>query len=179
MEDKLLLIRYKQADRQALRRIYEKYRDHLMILAVALCHDVNIAEDAVHDAFVSFARGMGRLRIRSNLKGYLSAAVANRVRDLLSSRGRIGIGLEGIDEEVSNLKGPQERIICNERLEQLGAALAQLPYEQREVIAFRIHGQMRFREIAKSLEVSTNTTKSRYRYAIEKLRSILVSEEQL
>jgi RNA polymerase sigma-70 factor (ECF subfamily) len=179
MEDKLLLIRCKQADRQALRRIYEKYRDHLMILAVALCHDINIAEDAVHDAFVSFARGMGRLKIRSNLKGYLSAAVANRVRDLLRSRGRSELALEDADEHCSSEPGPAQRIICNEKLQKLNAALAQLPYEQREVIALRIHGQMRFRQIAKSLEVSTNTAKSRYRYAIEKLRSILVSEVEL
>ncbi len=112
MEDKLLLIRCKQADRQALRRIYEKYRDHLMILAVALCHDVNIAEDAVHDAFVSFARGMGRLRIRSNLKGYLSAAVANRVRDLLKSKGRTESALEDADKQCSSEPGPAQGISC-------------------------------------------------------------------
>jgi RNA polymerase sigma-70 factor (ECF subfamily) len=178
MEDKQLLIRYKQGDTEVLRCIYQEYRDHLVILAVALCHDLHIAEDAVHDAFVSFARGMGRFRIKRNLKGYLSASVANRVRDLLRSRGRVELGLEGVNGEASNLDGPAQRIICNEQLQRLSAALAKLPYEQREVVALRMHGQMRFREIAKSLEVSTNTVKSRYRYAIEKLRSQLVSEEE-
>ena len=54
MEDSLLVFRCKQGSRDALRRIYEKYRDYLLMLAVALCHDENLAEDAVHDAFVGF-----------------------------------------------------------------------------------------------------------------------------
>ncbi len=49
MEDKLLVFRCKQGSRDALRRIYEKYRDYLLILAVALSHDVNLGEDAIHD----------------------------------------------------------------------------------------------------------------------------------
>jgi RNA polymerase sigma-70 factor (ECF subfamily) len=58
----------------------------------------------------------------------------------------------------------------------LSSALAGLPDEQREVIVLHIHGQMRFRIIAKSLGISVNTVKGRYRYGIRKLRSILNSE---
>ena len=56
MLDRLLVTRCKQGSRDALRRIYEKYRDSLLILAIALSHDVSLAEDVVHDVFVAFAR---------------------------------------------------------------------------------------------------------------------------
>ena len=36
-----------------------------------------------------------------------------------------------------------------------------------------LHGQMTFHAIAKARQISTNTAKSRYRYGIDKLRSIL------
>jgi RNA polymerase sigma-70 factor (ECF subfamily) len=51
-----------------------------------------------------------------------------------------------------------------------------LSHEQREVIVLHIHGRMRFRVIAKSLGISVNTVKGRYRYGINRLRSVLDSE---
>jgi RNA polymerase sigma-70 factor (ECF subfamily) len=71
---------------------------------------------------------------------------------------------------------PCQSLICNEQLEQLSAALAQLPYEQREVIMLHHQGGLRLKTIARQQGLSVNTVKSRYRYGIEKLRSILKSE---
>lgn len=52
-------------------------------------------------------------------------------------------------------------------------ALAELPVEQREVITLHLHAEMTFREIALQLGHSINTVQSRYRYGIEKLRTLL------
>jgi len=59
---------------------------------------------------------------------------------------------------------------------QLAHAMTQLPYEQREVIILHLQSSMRFRQIAKSKGVSANTIRSRYRYGLDKLRSILNGE---
>ena len=66
MEDRLLVMRSKQGSRDALRRIYEKYRDGLLILAIALSRNANIAEDAVHDAFVTFAERLEKFDLAGN-----------------------------------------------------------------------------------------------------------------
>ena len=155
MEDRLLVLRCKQGSRDALRRIYEKYRDYLLILAIALSHDVNLGEDAVHDAFVVFAEKLERFELTGSLKAAY---------------------LEQDCTAASDLSEPGGRIVCNERLQQLSSTLAELAHEQREVIALRIYGQMRFGAIAKSLGISVNTVKGRYRYGIAKMRSILNSE---
>jgi RNA polymerase sigma-70 factor (ECF subfamily) len=176
MEDRLLVGRCKKGDRQALRRIYEKYRDDLLILAVALCRDVNVAEDAVHDVFVAFARACGGLRLRKSLRAYLATCVANRVRDLVQAKPQRTFGPGRADLVSSHTSEPDYAVAWNEQLEHLSAALAQLPHEQREVVVLHIYGRMRFRVIAESLGVSVNTAKSRYRYAIGKLRSILDGE---
>ncbi|MHC4494566.1 MAG: sigma factor-like helix-turn-helix DNA-binding protein, partial [Planctomycetota bacterium] len=78
-------------------------------------------------------------------------------------------------------KAPQARssvqlAICSEELIKLSYALAELPYEQREVIVLRLHGDLRFRQIAKMQRVSTKTVQSRYRYGLDKLRSTLNGE---
>ena len=83
MLDGLFVIRREQGDRAVLRRIYEKYRDSLMILAIVLSHDVSLAEDAVHDVFVAFAENIAGFKLTGSLKAYLARCVANRVRDLM------------------------------------------------------------------------------------------------
>jgi DNA-directed RNA polymerase specialized sigma24 family protein len=54
--------------------------------------------------------------------------------------------------------------------------MASLPYEQREVISLRIEAKMTFRQIAGLQKTSISTTNARYKYGIEKLRSLLNSE---
>jgi len=176
MVDRLLVMRRKQGSREVLRRIYEKYRDSLLILAIALSHDVNIAEDAVHDVFVAFARNFENFKLTGSLKGYLATCVANRVRDLMRKKQRQALSMEQACSAPLDLSEPSRLIVCNEELRLLSSALARLPYEQREAIVLHIHGQMRFRVIAKSLGISVNTVKGRYRYGIRKLRSLLDSE---
>jgi RNA polymerase sigma-70 factor (ECF subfamily) len=178
MADKLFLMRHKLGSREALRRIYEKYRDGLLILAIALSHDVNVAEDAVHDVFVVFARNFANFELTGSLKGYLAKCVANRVRDLMRKKQSLtkATSLQQNCSMTLDLRDPGQLIVCNEELQLLSSALAKLPYEQREAIVLHIHGQMRFRIIAKSLGISVNTVKGRYRYGIRKLRSILNSE---
>ncbi len=176
MVDRLRVTRCKQGSRDALRNIYEKYRDSLLILAIALSHDVNVAEDAVHDVFVAFANNFANFELTGSLKAYLSKCVANRVRDLMRKKQSRALGPEQNCSASLDLSDPSRLIVCNEELRLLSSALATLPHEQREVIVLHIHGQMRFRVIAKSLGISVNTVKGRYRYGIRKLRSILNSE---
>ena len=66
--------------------------------------------------------------------------------------------------------------IRSEQLQKVSRALTDLPYEQREAIVLRLHGDMRFRQIAKLQKTSIKTVQSRYRYGLDKLRSILNGE---
>ena len=176
MEDKLLVLRCKHRERQALRLIYEKYRDDLLILAIALLNDVSAAEDVVHDVFVAFAESIDSFKLTGSLKAYLSICVANRARNRLQAKSSRNISLDAIEAVAADLEPPARAIICSEELQLLSAALRQLSIEQRQVIALHVHGKMSFRAIGKALSISANTIKSRYRYGIEKLRSILDSE---
>jgi len=176
MTDSLRMTRRKQGSRDTLRGIYEKNRDSLLILAIALSHDVNIAEDAVHDVFVAFAGNFEGFKLTGSLKAYIAKCVANRVRDLMRKKRSRTLNPEQACPAPLDLSEPNQLIVCNEELKLLSSALATLPHEQREVIVLHIHGQMRFRIIAKSLGISVNTVKGRYRYGIRKLRSILNSE---
>jgi RNA polymerase sigma-70 factor, ECF subfamily len=177
-EDKWLLWRLKQGSSAALCQIYEKYKNTLLGLAIALSNDKTIAEDIVHDCFVSFAQSANKLQLRVSLKSYLSTSVANRVRNLGRDRIRSAADVDELEIAGPESDCPDHRAMSNERLRQINSALAQLPYEQQEVIILHLQSGLKFEEIAKSQSVSINTIQSRYRYGLDKLRSILDSEAQ-
>ena len=84
--------------------------------------------------------------------------------------------LDQAESISSKLNGPDHAIICSEESQRLNRAIAQLPNEQREVIALHLKGEMTFSQIAKLHNVSINTIQGRYRYGLNKLRSVLNGE---
>jgi RNA polymerase sigma-70 factor (ECF subfamily) len=175
-EDKLLVARAKQGCRDALGSIYKKYSNHLFILAIALCHNVDEAEDAVCEVFVSFAEKLYDFKLTGSLKAYLSTCVANRIRNRIRQSSRKTTALSESCAITSDCDGPCDKIILNEQLEQLSSALASLPYEQREVIPLRIYRKLGFYAIAGELGISANTARGRYRYGMKKLQSVFSHE---
>ncbi len=175
-EDRHILKRLQRGDKDALRLLYEKYSDTLVSVAVSLVSDIQTAEDCLHDAFVDFAAIAPVLRIRGNLRSYLISCVANRARDILRKKAR----LSNVNPERLNLAvkadGPDSPLITNEGARQVYNALGQLPYEQREVFVLHIQADMTFHQIAGLVGASINTVQSRYRYGMEKLRSLLNTE---
>jgi RNA polymerase sigma-70 factor (ECF subfamily) len=177
MEDKLLIWKFKRGNRDALRRIYDKYHGHLLKLAVLMTGDPDAAEDIVQDVFMRFAQSADRLGLSGSLRSYLITSTWNAVRNRRrSNRRRQTQNLDKVENVPATARRPDQWAVLSERLERLSGAMACLPYEQREVITLRMEANMPFRQIAGVQETSVSTVNARYRYGIEKLRSLLNSE---
>lgn len=176
MEDKVLVVLCKSGNREGLRRVYGKYRDDLLILAIALLNDVSAAEDVVHDVFVSFVESLEGFNLSGSLRGYLRTCLVNRVRNIWRGQHREQVKLEKSEGMRPDAADPRDSIICNEELQQVSKALGKLAGEQREVIVLRLREGMRMSAIARLQGVSVNTARSRYRNGLSKLRSIIGTE---
>lgn len=179
LEDRLLVRRFNRGDTEALRTIYEKYRTDLLKVATALLNDKNAVEDVLHDVFASFAQTVGTFCLSGSLKGYLSICIANRARD--ENRAilrRRTVKLDNVETLPPARNRPDRSAMRDELSERLARAMEQLPYEQREIIILHLQSKMKFRQIAKGKGISLNTVQSRYRYGLNKLRSMLDSESE-
>ena len=177
LEDRLLIWKFKSGDEAALARIYEKYKIDLLRIAISLLNETNAAEDIVHDVFVTFAQSSDQLKLGGNLKGYLITCVVNRARNSRRDQQRPPtVSFDETEPLLSDSDKPERWVLRNEELETLNNAMARLPYAQREVVVLHVQGGMKFRAIAESQSVSINTIQSRYRYGLDKLRSLLNSE---
>jgi RNA polymerase sigma-70 factor (ECF subfamily) len=151
--------------------VFDRVGAKLHRLALALTADPASAEDVVQEAFVRVWRRRDRLTAPGQLDRYLLRAVRNlafdlhrrgKVRSAALEEGKLGLlapgagsASDGVDREALN------------------AALAALPPEQREVVVLRAFEGLTAPEIAERTGAPVGTVHSRYRYALERLRSTL------
>lgn len=177
LEDSVLVWQFKRGSKGAFCRIYEKYRDDLLRLAISLLSESGIAEDIVHDVFAAFIRNAGQFRLTGSLKGYLATCVANRARNANRAyRRQHASGPTEVPPIASNSNRPDRWIIGSEELTRLNKALAKLSFDQRETVILRAQLGMKFRQIAQSQGVPLKTAQSRYRIGLDKLRTLLNGE---
>ncbi len=176
LEDQWLKWQFRRGSREALARIYEKYLDPMLTLAMGLLNDASEAQDVVHDVFVSFAKSAPKFGRRGSLSGYLAVSVVNRVRDHKRRLRRQALSRDAEPRVVARSVEPDQMVGFNEEAVRLNEAVAQLPEEQREVVVLRLTAGMKFRDIAKLQQASINTVQGRYRYGLSRLRTLLNGE---
>jgi len=69
-------------------------------------------------------------------------------------------------------------IIDEDEEKLIEAALRKLPPDQREVLHLKVYENKTFRQIEELIGIPLNTAASRYRYAIDKLREILLFDDK-
>jgi len=146
---------------EAFERLYESFAAPMLRVALSLTGSRADAEDAMQQAFLNLYRSRSAFSQAHSMRAYLYRSVhhaALRIRERPRSAPL---------EHDTAVTPPEP---ANEELMQ---ALSKLPIEQREVVGLRIHADMTFEEIGQSLSIPMNTAASRYRYALEKLRTLL------
>jgi RNA polymerase sigma-70 factor (ECF subfamily) len=152
--------------------LYDRYGEkmyHYLALRLGSSED---AEDVLQEAFCRLARYSVRWTLIRNPKAFVFKVLRNEANRHLARRIK-----QRTDEQknpgplnspgfVIERPGENSTVVSSE-------ALAQLPDEQKEIIILKIFQDFTFREIASICGLSINTAASRYRYGIEKLRSLL------
>lgn len=151
----------RRVDRDELARLYDRYAAGLYRYALVVLLDHGLAEDAVHQVFSKLlAQGLERIE---EPQRYLRRAVHN---ECLTLRER----------HPSAANQPLLEAIRTETVDRdhrlaIEAALRELPLEQREVVVLKVYEGLTFKEIAEVTGAPLNTVASRYRYALDRLRS--------
>jgi len=170
LPDNILRAALAQDDPAAVEFMWDRYASDLFAyLLVVLCsrHD---AEDVLQTVFVRIVQKRLRLAEARNLDAYVYRIARNEASSFISRRKRER-KVKSLDE--SWLVMPEGHQELNDLAEELETVLARLSQEQREVIVMKIYRQKTFLEIARLLGLSQNTVASRYRYGMEKLRTLL------
>jgi RNA polymerase sigma factor, sigma-70 family len=149
-----------------------QYRDKLVNHAYYRLGDLDEAEDIVQEVFVKVysRRLFSKL---DNIEHYLYKMTMNACLDFIRKQQvklRMQQYFEGesencLENEAINKFQMKEEFI------KINNLLQKLPDEQAEVVRFRIIDELSFKEIAAILERPESTVKSRFQYAINKLKN--------
>jgi RNA polymerase sigma factor (sigma-70 family) len=139
------------------------------------------AEDILQDVFYELVEAYRMMKPVEQVTAWLFRVARNRIADVFRRKKREALSNgPAINEEGETLPwedllpspdaGPHAALARNVLLEELDAALDELPDEQREVfIAHELMGYS-FKELAAQTGVSVNTLLSRKHYAVAHLR---------
>lgn len=153
---------------QALEAIYRSHRQGLFTCALAVTRRAELAEDAVHEAFVNLMR---RQAVPENCKAYVFRAVRNAAIDLLR---RTPIREDELNEFVfDSSHNPNEKAEDVEFQQRVTETLLALSENERETIVQHLYADLTFREIAEVQGCALGTVTAWYRRGMEKLRNRL------
>ena len=156
-----------------LRRLYDEHAQPLFAFLLNLTrHEVD-TRDLLQEIFVKLARNPGLLDGVRDERAFLIRLAHNAAIDWIRRRGARERAKENFAAEkiavFAPANNPDEKLFR----EELAAALAELPEEQRAVVHLKLWEGLTFEEIADVLEISPNTAASRCRYGLDKLRDRL------
>jgi len=146
--------------------------------------DESDAEDVLQEVFYELVEAYRMMKPVEQVTAWLFRVARNRMTDLFRSKKREGssapavetVGEEDLQWEdllPSPDAGPEAAYARSVLLEEMDAALDELPKEQREVfIGHELLGYS-FKELAERTGVSVNTLLSRKHYAVLHLRERL------
>jgi RNA polymerase sigma-70 factor (ECF subfamily) len=156
-----------------IERLYDHHAQPLYAFLLNLTRDEADTRDLLQEVFVKLARDGNLLRGVRDERAFLIRLAHNSAIDLMRRRGTRERTRESFAAEITSpfapADDPDEEAFRNE----LAAALAELPSDQRVVAHLKLWESLTFEQIASALEISPNTAASRYRYALDKLRARL------
>ena len=152
-----------------LERIIDEHQQQLFTFAFFRVGSYEAAQDIVQDVFIRFYENSRRLSAANNVKAYLYKTISNACTDYLRKNAKIQfIAIENL---VNDLVENEEKQCLSEYL-RIEEILENLPIDQAEIMKLKFIDSLNFVEISDILNVNINTIKSRYKYAINKLRNL-------
>jgi len=146
--------------------------------------DRSDAEDILQEVFYEFVEAYRMMKPVQQVTAWLFQVARNRITDFFRSKKRQasseaavkiqdGEELQWEDLLPSPDAGPEAAYARSVLMEEMEAALDELPEEQREVFVAHEFLGYSFKELAAQTGVSVNTLLSRKRYAVVHLRERL------
>lgn len=148
-----------------LAQIIDEWQDSLYSFAYFRVGDEGVAEDIVQEAFIKFYNAVRKKNI-TNIKAWLYRTVHNACIDYIRKVERVR--QVSIDDVEHLLMIPTDE--PHAEYIRIETVLSTVSKEQAEVVRMHVVDDLTFVEIADILHLSGNTIKSRYRYALLKLR---------
>jgi RNA polymerase sigma-70 factor (ECF subfamily) len=179
--DGAVVLRVLAGDVEAFSLLVDRHHARLARYATHLLGDRAEAEEVVQDAFVRAFRSLAKYENREQFGAWLLRILVNRCRTALARDARrqaaaavwmreVALGWARESEPAFD---PAAGAAAEQLREELAAALAQLPSDQREAVVLRHADELGYEEIAAITGAGVSALKMRVKRGCERLRTLL------
>lgn len=135
------------------------------------------ADDIMQDVFLRAYQNLYRFRGQSSVKTWLFAIARNAARDYWKSHWVRNMIFFGDKQPTSSSLSAEQEVVRSFEMEETWKEVLALSKKLREVLLLYAHHGLQINEIAKLLEVSEGTVKSRLHRARTKVTNRLKEDE--
>jgi RNA polymerase sigma-70 factor (ECF subfamily) len=163
-------------DHAAFGALVELDGDRCLAIAYRILRDVDRAQDAVQQAFISAWRELPRLREPERYQAWLQRLLVNACYAEARRSRRWSIRVRALP--IDGPAGP-DPIVSSDDRDCLDRAFGRLSPEHRAAFVLHHHVGLPLAEIAEATGVPVGTVKSRLHYATQALRAAIDADERV
>ena len=180
-DDRDLVVRARGGDAEAFEAIVRSYQKRVYGVALRMTRRHEVADDIVQETFVRAYSHLDRFEVGRPLAPWLTRIAANLCINYLTAAARReqqfaegdGPAAEPPAPRADGEPEPLAELLSLEFRRALDASVQKLPPDQRIVFDLKVHEEMRYEEIADTLDISTGTVMSRLFRARQKLKVMM------
>ncbi len=160
-------------DAKTFSHYYAHWYHELYRFAYCMMRHPHDAEDAVADAMVSAYKNADQLKDISACKPWMFTILANTCKRLLGAKDRASVQTPTDLERASDAQVTPDAHLDMADALSLRQASAQLPDEDRLIVALSVFGGFTSQEIGEILGKNANTVRSKQKRALAKLAALM------
>jgi RNA polymerase sigma-70 factor (ECF subfamily) len=175
VNERELVERCRRGDEGAFQELVDEYKNLVYALIARTVQDRTRAEDLAQDVFLRIHRGLPYFRGEARLSTWIYRIVANVcVQDRAHDRapGSV-VSLDDANARVRTPSATDRQFGDLELKDRLEKAIAQLPAQQRLLVAAHYLNGVQYEELAEALRLPLGTVKTQLYRAKQQLRRLL------
>jgi len=175
--DEELMLAFAQHDQNAFEQLYARHKDALYRYFLRHLSNESTCQELYQDLWMKIIKSKDKYQPTAKFQTWIYTLAHNRLVDWYR-RNNLEMKSFQTNTEESDTDGsidwnPEDEFQTKRLSKQLKLAIDKLPFDQREVFLLHQEAMLSLPQIAEMLQEGIEKIKSRYRYAINKLRNSL------
>lgn len=178
LPDDRLVAAYAAGDNRAFDILLNRHQQRIFAYILSVVRNRDVANDIFQDTFVKAITTIrqGRYNETGKFSAWLTRISHNLIIDYFRfNKSENTVSVDDVDADLLNRRElaegtAEDALLAVQTNDEILSLVNDLPENQQDVINKRFYGDMSFKEIAASTNVSINTALGRMRYALINMR---------
>ena len=181
-DEELMMAYAHHNDQKAFATLYTRHKASLYRYCSRMLGNEALGAELFQDAWSKIIKARARYQVKAKFKTYLFHVAHNLIIDQWRKNNPDMLSIDEQREdatpiELQSSSNLMSDLLSAEQLEQFKSAVLELPPMQRDVVLLHYDHGLTLEQIAECEGVGRETIKSRLRYAVKKLKTIIANLE--